>query len=163
MKDEQEQMPSLNGICVMDIGGCEEICQVANTIPISVDSGAAVHVLPISCCPKMPMAPSSNKIQYLAASGHKNDDVGVRRVEFHDSLGAYQKLNFRIADVAKPLASVSKIVNSGCNVVFEENASYIQNATSGQWVPLVERNGAFVMEATVVDKSAKPDFSRQVQ
>ena len=51
----------------------------------------------------------------------------------------------QVTDVSKALLSVSKLVSKGCRVVFDEDSSFIENKSSGDWVPLEQRNGMYVL------------------
>ena len=57
------------------------------------------------------------------------------------------KITFQVTDVAKPLASVSRILDKGNTVVFSrtKGGSYILNEKTGGKIPLVEEKGTFVM------------------
>ena len=65
-------------------------------------------------------------------------------------------MNFRVAEVTKPLMSVKSIVDRGNKVVFEREGSYIQNEKSGEKVNLIQANGVYVLEipaANIIDNS----------
>ena len=53
---------------------------------------------------------------------------------------------FLHADVLRPLASVSSIVDGGNIVLFGPQDSYIENRSTGQKMPMSRRNGVFVMQ-----------------
>ena len=52
---------------------------------------------------------------------------------------------FLDADVKRPLASVSAIVDEGNVVVFGQDESFIENTNTGQRIPMSRRDGVFVM------------------
>ena len=54
-----------------------------------------------------------------------------------------------VTDVNKALLSVSKSVSKGCRVVFDEDNSFIENKSSGDWVPLEQRHGMYVLRMWV--------------
>ena len=54
-------------------------------------------------------------------------------------------MKFLDADVKRPLASVSAIVDEGNVVVFGQHESFIENVRMGQRIPMCRRNGVFVM------------------
>ena len=54
-------------------------------------------------------------------------------------------MNFRVAAVTKPLASVSSIVKKNNKVVFAPSGNYIENQSTGKKVYLNEERGAYVL------------------
>ena len=54
-------------------------------------------------------------------------------------------MKFLDADVKRPLASVSAIVDEGNVVVFGQHESFIENVSTGQRIPMCRRNGVFMM------------------
>ena len=58
-------------------------------------------------------------------------------------------MKFLDANVKRPLASVSAIVDQGNRVVFDPHEPYVENVTTGQRLPMVRRRGVFVMELEV--------------
>ena len=55
-------------------------------------------------------------------------------------------VSFLHADVLRPLASVSSIVDGGNIVVFGPQDSFFENRSTGQRMPMSRRNGVFVMQ-----------------
>ncbi len=74
-------------------------------------------------------------------------------------------MNFRMADVTKPLMSVKGIVDRGNRAVFEKKGSYIENEHSGEKVELVQANGVYVLEipasSIMGQNEMKEGFARQ--
>ena len=60
--------------------------------------------------------------------------------------GKKYNIGFLHADVLRPLASVSSIVDGGNIVVFGPQDSYVENRSMGQRMPMSRRNGVFVMQ-----------------
>ena len=48
------------------------------------------------------------------------------------------------------------------NVVFEKGGSYIENTSSGEWIPLEEKNGNYILRLWIHKNQAHP-FGRQAQ
>ena len=59
----------------------------------------------------------------------------------------------------RPLASVSAIVDQGNIVVFGPTASYVEQAATGQRIPMVRRKGVFVLKLKAVN-GKKDKFER---
>ena len=73
--------------------------------------------------------------------------------------GHRQSWMFQVAEVNKPLASVSRICEAGTDrVVFEKGNSYLEHMKTGRRTQLKERNGVYELE-TWIDKDAV--FGRQ--
>ena len=68
-----------------------------------------------------------------------------KTLEFSWNNKKYNK-GFLHADVLRPLASVSSIVDGGNIVLFGPQDSYIENRSTGQKMPMSRRNGVFVMQ-----------------
>ena len=58
-------------------------------------------------------------------------------------------MKFLDANVKRPLASVSAIIDQGNRVVFDPHESYVENVATGQRLPMVRKRGVFVMELEV--------------
>ena len=54
-------------------------------------------------------------------------------------------MKFLVADVKRPLASVSAIVDERNIVVFGPQESYIENTSTGNRIPMNRRQGVFVV------------------
>ena len=61
----------------------------------------------------------------------------------------YEQLALRRAAVAKPLASVKKIVDEGHVVVFDKDSSYILHKKTGEVNMLREEEGNYMMDVWV--------------
>ena len=116
---------------------------------ITIDSGAAETVLPKNWCTKIPLRESEasrKNTYYLAANGQKIFNEGERNVTFATSTGSLCAMNFQVCDVTKPLGSVSKICAKGNRVVFDDDFPYIESKSSGERLPLQQRNGVYVLD-----------------
>ena len=80
-----------------------------------------------------------------AANGSLIRVEGDARLEFIRD-GMKCSMKFLDADVKRPLASVSAIVDEGNVVVFGQHESFIENVSTGQRIPMCRRNGVFVMQ-----------------
>ena len=62
-------------------------------------------------------------------------------------------MTFQIANVTKPLCSVSKICEKGHVVVFDESGSYIKHKKTGAIIPLMKKRGVYVMDAAIMGQA----------
>ena len=111
---------------------------------ITIDSGAAECVIPVSCIPDVPIAESEGSkkgVHYVAAGGARIPNIGQKRVVFATPQGQVSAMTFQVADINKPLASVSKICKKGHRVVFDDDGSYIEHKSTQKRTMIRERNG----------------------
>lgn len=131
---------------------------------ITVDSGAAECVMPLACAPHVPITESvgsRNGLHYVAAGGARIPNVGQKRVKFATHDGQVSAMTFQVADINKPLASVSKICKKGHRVIFDDDGSFIEHKVSGKKTYLKEKNGVYVLDAWIMPKDKEPVFARQ--
>ena len=96
---------------------------------------------------------------YTCTSGKPLPNLGERLcfAYFSDSSTA-RGLRMQIADVSKPLMSVSRAVDSGCRVIFDKDWSYIEDKATGERTTVERRGGLYVLESWVKSKpEAKPE------
>ena len=119
---------------------------------ITIDSGAAESVMPKDMLPNEPAVEGKakkNGVRYVAANGAKMENMGEKKAKFKiDGSQAVNGITFQVTDVSKPLASVSRILDKGNRVVFSRGpeGSYIENEVTGEWMPIKEERGTFVIE-----------------
>ena len=77
--------------------------------------------------------------KWKSHSSRRRFENGIR------SRGKMCSMRFLDADVKRPLASVSVIVDEGNVVVFGQDESFIENTNTGQRIPMSRRDGVFVM------------------
>ena len=69
---------------------------------------------------------------------------------------------FQVAAVNKPLVSVSKLIDDGWRVVFDEEASYIKHKRTGKIINIGRGRGVFVVDAFVDPEKTKQKNEDQV-
>ena len=75
-------------------------------------------------------------------------------------------VEFDVADVSRPLGSVSNLVKKRHRVVFDDPISFIQNKVTGKKIDLREQGGLYVLDIWVLvpEDLVIPDrFVRQVE
>ena len=95
---------------------------------ITVDSGAADHVMPIGWIAflvKMVSARSLRALHYVAANGLRIPNEGQQLLKFMSKEGVIAALTFQMAKVNKPLESVPKLIDDDYRVVFDKTGSFI--------------------------------------
>ena len=129
---------------------------------LTVDSGAADHVMPISWLTWIVMTMSLGALRglhYVSASGGRLPNLGERTVEFLTEEGTWASIIFQIAGINKPLLSVSKLISDGWRVVFDDDDCSMTHKVSKKHIKIKRERGVFVIDAYVNN----PDqvFTRQ--
>ena len=68
---------------------------------------------------------------------------------FRDASGKACGIPFQVAAVERPLTSVSRMAAAGCQVTFMEDHGEILHVASGRRLPLVRRDGVYILELHV--------------
>ena len=114
---------------------------------LTVDSGAADHVMPIGWLLMFLVVKSIGSIRglhYVAADGTRIPNVGQQLVKFMTLDGTWTELLFQIAAINKPIVSVSKLNEAGYKVAFDENNSYIMHKKTKRVIKMKKEKGVFV-------------------
>ena len=79
--------------------------------------------------------------------------------------GSDAKVLFQVADVSRPLMSVSGIRERGDRVIFGRCGGVIQNLNTGWETPFKKVNGVYVLSLWLpdTDEEEQAGFARQVQ
>ena len=88
---------------------------------------------------------AAKTVRLAAASGSPLHVEGDARLAFVRD-GKKCNMKFLDADVERPLASVSAIVDEGNVVVFGPQESHIEHTSIGQRIPMNRRQGVFVVQ-----------------
>ena len=107
---------------------------VQEVVEVTVDSGAAKSVW-LSRKKGVERTKSKKAVKLAAANGSPIRFEGDARLEFIRD-GMKCSMKFLDADVKRPLASVSAIVDEGNVVVFGQHESFIENVSTGQRIPM---------------------------
>ena len=127
-----------------------------------VDSGASNPVAPPQMAPNVPITPSPGSIRkqvYGTAGTEKLPNLGQQQIRACTADGNETEVLFQIADVKKPLVSVSTICERGNRVIFGKGGGVIYNMASGVETPFFKKNGVYVLDMWLNDAPAS--FPRQ--
>ena len=119
-----------------------------------MDSGASVPVAPPSMLPNVQVKPSEGSKRgqkFTSASKHKLKNLGEQRAKAYTEQGEQAEVLFQIADVSKPLVSVSAICERGNRVIFGRNGGIVQNLYTGSQTPFYRENGVYVLSMWLLD------------
>ena len=128
-------------------------------IEVVLDSGAADSVCPKDTCPQFAMEDSEASkagVYYTGANGGKLFNLGQTHVPVALDNGARTLATFQVADVSRPLMSVSKVCEMGNRVVFGANGGYILNLETGAATQFVKKDGIYVFNMWIPPLSESP-------
>ena len=80
-------------------------------------------------------------VRYEVADGNLIPNKGETRFIGVNEEGQERKMTVQVCDVNKALLSVKKVVKAGNRVVFEDEASYVENLTTGERMYMKEQDG----------------------
>ena len=129
-------------------------------IEVTVDSGACETVMPASMCTGIYIHKSScsHGAEYEVANGASIPNLGERRCLLM-SLGSNvaKSIVFQVADVHKPLLSVSRCADMGFKCILEKESGYLEHHETGECIPLHRRDNLYHMRVWVKnDLAAQP-------
>ena len=122
-------------------------------IELCVDSGACITVMPRSWCSGSSIVESPAQragVEYEVANGEAIPNLGMRQCEVM-TIGSMtaKKMSFQVADVHKPLLSVSACSDLGFDCQLGKFGGALIDRTSGEIIPLERRENLYVMRAWV--------------
>ena len=103
-----------------------------------VDSGALTAVAPPSMAPNVPIVPSEGSKRgqkWTSASKHELKHLGHPSIHACTESGSMSDVLFQVAEVSKPLISVSALCERGNRVIFGRAGGVRQNTKTGRHTP----------------------------
>ena len=128
-------------------------------IEVVLDSGAADSVCPRNMCPQFPIEDSEASkagVYYTGANGGKLFNLGQTHVPVSLDNGSRSLATFQVADVSRPLMSVSKVCEMGNRVVFGAAGGYILNIATGATTQFIKKDGIYVFNMWIPPLSESP-------
>ena len=89
---------------------------------------------------------AEEEVAYLAADGGRIPNLGEQRIRMKVDKHIIATI-FQVADVTKPVLSVTKLTEDGNEVRFNRRGGTISDPRSGKTVSFVRRRGVYVLEA----------------
>ena len=130
-------------------------------VELCADTGACDTVMPRKMCTKIPIQPSIqsiNLIEYDVASGETIPNLGERRcVMWTEGASSERQINLQVADVHKPLLSLSRCADMGFESRFGRVAGALIDEETGEVIPLQRKGNLYVLKCWI---KAAP-FGRQ--
>lgn len=132
------------------------------TLEVVMDSGAAESVAPERSAPWVQTKPSRGSTRgqiYTSASGEKLPNKGEKNLELMTDEGEWARATFQIAEVTRPLCSVSRVCDRGNKVVFGAGGGYVEHLASGKRSYFQRSHNVYVMNMHVLMGSDGHDTS----
>ena len=134
-----------------------------------MDSGASEGVAPPTICPHYEIKPSPGSIvgqNYVSASDDLIPNLGEQILDVETTDGRSGKVKYQVADVSRPLNSVSEICDAGGvygqHVIFGRNGGAIINLEIGRQTPFTREDGIYILELWVKPNNMEmAGFARQ--
>ena len=122
-------------------------------IEVTVDSGACVTVMPRSMCEGISIlqnALSQEGAEYEVANGAAIPNLGERRCEVM-TVGsvAPKKITFQVADVHKPLLSITACADMGFDCYLGKEGGSLRDRVTGEVIPLNRKGTLYTMKMWV--------------
>ena len=102
---------------------------------------------------------TSHGAEYEVANGETIPNLGERRcLMMTVGSSTAKKIVFQVADVHKPLLSISRCADMGFLCHLGKDGGYLEDIVTGETIPLVRRENLYVMKAWVKrDPGQVPD------
>ena len=120
-----------------------------------MDSGAWGSVAPPSAAPKVAIeeSPKSKRGScYVTASAGRLPNMGQKALNAWTSEGKDVNVLYQIAEVSRPLTSVSATCDKGNVVVYHSQGGYIQNCESGDCTYFERKGGIYELDLWMRDE-----------
>ena len=149
--------PGYYGLASIDVAEWVEV-------EMTADTGACETVMNGSRCPNVETEPSPGSeagVEYEAVNGKTIPNQGQKRcLVMTNGSEAPKRMDIQIADVQKPLLSISRVAELGYDCVFKKGGGCLQDVWSGGKIPIQRKGKLYVLKIWV--KSAKSaGFARQ--
>ena len=122
-------------------------------IELTADTGACDTVIPKSMCSSIPIVQSIqslHKMEYEVANGASIPNLGERRCQmWTDNATAPKLIAMQVADVHKPLLSLSRCADMGFESRFGKTHGCLIDSSNGEIIPLTRKGNLYVLRAWV--------------
>ena len=115
-----------------------------------MDSGSAECVAPESIAKNIPLVETEASRQgqtYHAADGGVIKNKNEKTVTMYSVTGDQHRARYQIADVTRPLNSVSRACDQGNNVLFTQTGGWIINHETGRYTWFSQEHGVYVLHS----------------
>ena len=122
-------------------------------LDVTVVSGACATVMPFGLCPGISIVEndlSRNGIEYKVANGESISNIGERRYQVMTvSSMAPERIVLQIADVHKPLLSITACSNIGYECCLGRDGRSLRDRITGEVIPRERRGFLYSLKMLV--------------
>ena len=121
-------------------------------VTVAVDSGAAENVMPRSMFPEISIEETERSMNGKGFKGPGGEPIknhGCQVMSVRTPEGFVRKSTWQVADVRKPLVSVSHIIQAGNDVFIGKDEAYIFNRRKKEKTVLRKENNVYVLDLFV--------------
>jgi hypothetical protein len=122
---------------------------MANNFDLVLDSGSAIHVCPPTFAPMVGVK-ASTPLSITTAGGHQIAHIGKKQVNL-DLNGVNVQVRFEVAEVKRPLLSISMMVSHGWTVTFRQDKCMIRNPY-GVTIVGRKKNGLYLVPGRFIQE-----------
>ena len=119
-------------------------------VELCADTGACDTVMPRKMCQSIPVQPSLQSIkcmEYEVADGNTIPNLGERRcIMWTDGATEGRRINLQVADVHKPLLSLSRCADMGFESRFGRIAGALIDEVTKEVIPLERKGNLYVLK-----------------
>jgi len=130
-------------------------------IDVIADSGACETVMPKNLCSNITLRESEASkagVEYEVASGKAVPNLGERHCEiFCEGAGSSMMMHFQVADIHRPLLSLSRAADQGFKSHLDWYGGYLEDTKTGETIPIQRRGNLYIMQIWVRASSEPPD------
>ncbi len=121
-------------------------------LEMTVDSGAANHVISKRVFPEYETRPSEGSLRgqrFVAAGGQRLENEGEQHLKVRLKDGTQCRIALQNVDVKRPLASVSMIADQGNEITFRQDGGTIKVKKTGKEHHFERKDGVYTMQVWV--------------
>ena len=127
-----------------------------------MDSGAADSVAPPTLAPHVMVSESKGSKRgqcYVSASGNRLSNMGEKVLEIQTNEGKDTTVLYQIAEVGRPLTSVSATCDRGNWVVYTSQGGFIINCQTGERTSFERSGGIYELDLWMRDENNHGSYS----
>jgi hypothetical protein len=151
----EEELNMLEGFTEADPEGWTHVRGV-------MDSGASKSVAPPGMCPEYQLLESEGSKKgdnFVSASKDIIPNLGEKHLAVMKEDGSVGKVRYQVADISRPLNSVSEICDSGNQVIFGRNGGCIYNMSTGSRTYFGREENVYVLDLWVMSPNMAINYA----
>ena len=122
-------------------------------VELTADSGACDTVMPLSMCESIPVEPSPQsiaQIEYEVANKQTIPNLGQRNcLIWSETSETPRGITIQVADVHKPLLSLSRCADMGYQSVLGKRAGCLVDTMTGEILPLTRQGNLYTLRVWI--------------